>query len=228
MTPDDEMLMAYADGELDPIAARRVERAIAEDPTLAEAVAAHRALRARLGDAFAATVEEPVPDRLAALLTTTVVPIRPLVAPAPRRWMEAAAIAATLVLGIAVGQGWQNGPVAVRHGTLTAAGPLARALDDQLAGASGDTRILASFRATSGDYCRVFTGGAIDGIACRDQAGWTLRRAQAAGKGAATEYRQAGSADAALLAAAQDMMAGDSLDAAGEAHARASGWRAPR
>lgn len=228
MIPDNEMLMAYADGELDPIAARRMERAIADDPTLAEAVAAHRALRTRLGDAFAATVKEPVPDRLAALLTPTVVPIRPPITRARRRWVEAAAIAATLVLGIAVGQSWQSGPVAVRHGTLAASGSLARALDDQLAGTGGDTRILASFRATSGEYCRVFTGGAIDGIACRDRTGWTLRRAQAAGKDTATAYRQAGSADAALLAAAQDMMAGDPLDAVGEARAQALGWRATR
>jgi len=225
MTPDDAMLMAYADGELDPLSAKRVERAIAADPALAETVAAHRALRARIGSAFAATTEEPVPERLTALLTPAVVPIRPRAAPARRRWMEAAAIAATLVLGVAVGRNWQDAPIAIRHGTLAASGSLARALDEQRAGAGGETRILASFRTGTGDYCRVFSGTAIDGIACRDPAGWTLRRAQAAGQEAGTEYRQAGSADAALMAAAQDMMAGDPLDAAAEDRARASGWR---
>jgi hypothetical protein len=39
------------------------------------------------------------------------------------------------------------------------------------------------------------------------------------------EYRQAGSADAALLAEAQAMMAGDPLDAAAERRARDLGWR---
>jgi hypothetical protein len=38
-------------------------------------------------------------------------------------------------------------------------------------------------------------------------------------------YAQAGSADPDLMAAAQDMMAGAPLDAAGEARARARGWR---
>ena len=31
MNPDDEMLMAYADGELDLLTTKRVERAIADD-----------------------------------------------------------------------------------------------------------------------------------------------------------------------------------------------------
>jgi hypothetical protein len=40
-----------------------------------------------------------------------------------------------------------------------------------------------------------------------------------------TAYAQAGSADPDLMAAAQDMMAGAPLDAAGEADARVHGWR---
>jgi hypothetical protein len=225
VTPDDEMLMAYADGELDPLAARRVERAIAADPALAEAVAAHRALRARIGGAFAATADEPVPDRLTALLGSTVVPIQPRLMPARRRWLEAVAIAATLVLGIALGNRWQSAPVAVERGALVASGSLAHALDSQLAANRGDTRILASFRNASGGYCRVFSGAALDGIACREEGGWTLRRAESATRAGTTEYRQAGSADAALMAAAQDMMAGDPLDPAAEARARDGGWR---
>ena len=225
MTPDDEMLMAYADGELDPLAAKRVERAIAADPALAEAVAAHRALRARIGDAFAPTTEEPVPERLTALLQSAVVPIQPRPAPSRRRWVEAAAIAATLVLGITVGNRWQSAPVSVERGALVASGSLKRSLDVQLAANRGDTRIIASFRTASGQYCRVFNGAALDGIACREDGGWTLRRAESAGRSGATEYRQAASADAALMAAAQDMMAGDPLDPAAEARARDLGWR---
>ena len=41
------------------------------------------------------------------------------------------------------------------------------------------------------------------------------------------DYRQAASADAAVMAAAQDMAAGPALDAAAERAARADGWRAP-
>ena len=228
MRPDDEMLMAYADGELDPLAAKRVERAIAADPALGDAVTAHRALRARIGTAFAATADEPVPDRLAALLMSNVTAIPPRPAPSRRRWMEAAAIAATLVLGIAVGSRWQQAPVSVERGALVASGSLAQALDTQLAANKGDTRIIASFRSISGSYCRVFNGAALNGIACREDGGWTLRRAESSTRSGATEYGQAGSADAALMAAAQDMTAGDPLDPAAEAHARDRGWRSGR
>jgi len=38
-------------------------------------------------------------------------------------------------------------------------------------------------------------------------------------------YAQAGSADPSLMAAAQELMAGEPLDAAAEASARAAGWK---
>jgi len=86
--------------------------------------------------------------------------------------------------------------------------------------------VLASFRATGGGYCRVFVAPVTQGIACRDAHGWALRQTRAGtGEAGQGDYRQAGSSDPALLAAAQDMMAGDPLDAAGEARAQAAGWR---
>ena len=101
MTIEPETLMAYADDALDPLTAKRVERAIAADPTLAEDVARHRRLKARLAQAYAPLVEEPVPDRLAALLTDAAasnvvqMPVRPA-RPASRFsmpfWQSAAAI----------------------------------------------------------------------------------------------------------------------------------------
>ena len=83
MTPDDEMLMAYADGELDPLAAKRVEREIAANPELAATIEAHRALRRRLGAAFAPVLDAPVPDRLAALLETNVIALHRPLLPGP-------------------------------------------------------------------------------------------------------------------------------------------------
>lgn len=226
-----ELLMAYADGELDPLAAKRVERAIAADPALAGQVAAQRALRDRLSAAFAPVAEAPLPDALAARLRGNVVPIAP---PAPRRpvamrWREALALAACLTLGVLLGQNWRaTGPVAGRDGGLYAAGPLATALDRQLAAnqAAAPVRMLASFRATDGAYCRVFAAPVTNGIACRDRHGWALRQTRAgAGEAGQGDYRQAGSSDPELLAAAQDMMVGAPLDAAGEAKAQAAGWR---
>ena len=225
MIPDDAMLMAYADGELDPLTAKRVERAIAADPSLANVVAAHRALRERLGQAFGTVAEEPVPARFAAMLTSNVTPLPAPGTARPRRWIEVAAIAASLVLAVAVGHQWQSGPVKVSGDRVVASGSLGHALDTQLASASGDTRMLVSFRDDRGSYCRVFATAAIDGIACRDQDQWVLRETRSPLHAAGSEYRQAGSADAPLMASAQDMMKGDPLDAAAERRARDAGWR---
>ncbi len=225
MSPDDAMLMAYADGELDPLTAKRVERAIAADPELAAKVAAQRALRVRLGAAFAPVADAPVPDRLAALLTSNVLPLVPRPVPARQRWVQAAALAATLVLGIALGNQMRAPPVTMAGEGLMASGTLARALDTQLAANIGETHMIASFRDGSGAWCRVFTTPALGGIACRERGDWMLRRTRSPEKRQAADYRQAGSADAALMAEAQAMMAGDPLDGAAERRARDLGWR---
>lgn len=227
--PDEATLMAYADGELGPIERNRVEQAIASDPALAKTVAAHDGLRQRLGEAFAPIESSPVPDRLTAMLKGNVVAIERSThrAAAPRRWLAGLALAASLALGIGLGTQLSpndKAPVALDGGRLVAAGALAHALDTQLASASGETRILVSFRGANG-YCRVFESAAADGIACRAGDQWRLSRTQSpiAERGGA--YRQAGSAQAALMAAAQDMMIGEPLDAADEQRARALSWR---
>lgn len=220
MTPDDDMLMAYADGELDPLTAKRVERAIEADPALAKAVAGHRSLRKRLDGAFAPVAEEAVPAQLSAMLTKVVaLPTR--AAPDRTRWVGAAAIAAALVLAIGIVAQRPSTP----GGAPLASAPLARALDTQLASTTGETRMLVSFRDRTGQYCRVFESPATDGIACREEDGWRLRRTQDAGPVADGAYRQAGSAEAELMAAAQNMMAGEPLDTAAEHKARETGWR---
>ena len=224
MTPDDERLMAYADGELGPIEAKRVAAAIAADPALAAVVDAQRRLRERLAAGFAPVAAEPVPDRFAAMLNRTVVPL-PAGRSAVRRFAaQAAAIAATLVLGVTIGRGWTEGAVTTARGGLIASGELSRALDRQLSGAAGATRLLASFKDGRGRYCRVFAAQDLDGVACRDQGDWRIERAAASAPGSATAYRQAGSANAAVMADAQELMAGDPLDPAAERAARARDW----
>ncbi len=61
---DDDLLMAYADGELDAARCAEVEALLAAQPTLAERVRRQRALRERLTAAFAPALDEPVPQRL--------------------------------------------------------------------------------------------------------------------------------------------------------------------
>ena len=64
MTISEEILMAYADGELDAATRASVEAAMQEDPEIRKRVAGHRALRETMRGAFSAVLDEPVPDRL--------------------------------------------------------------------------------------------------------------------------------------------------------------------
>ncbi len=232
---DAETLMAYADGELPLIEAKRVEKAIAADPALARQVDAHRKLRGMLANGFAAVMEQPVPDRLSAMLQSSPVvdlakarQARAAARSGWQRWGMGAAMAASLVVGIVIGGDHGSGPVESLGGRLVASGALATALDTQLASAQpsgGPVRLLVTFRDQRGALCRSFSGAALSGIACRDGSVWQLRETRGGVAGSGAEYQQAGSADAALMADAQAMMAGDPLDAAAEARARGNGWR---
>ncbi|GGB96660.1 anti-sigma factor [Novosphingobium endophyticum] len=147
--------------------------------------------------------------------------------PFMQRWGMGIAIAASLALGLFMGTRIASGPVTQRDGALMASGLLAERLDTQLASAqgSGSVRILTSFRREGGDYCRVFASGGTSGVACKDNAGWVLERTISGGAAQQSQYRQAGSADMELMAAAQEMADGAPLDAAQEEAAKAKGWR---
>ncbi len=218
---DDELAMAYADGALDPIAAKRFEKRMADAPALAKAVEAHRRLRARLQGGFAPIADAPLPERLTQLLQSGVTELRPK-AGVVRYWRAAAAMAACLVAALTIGHFWQVAPTS--GGQRVASGSLARSLDQQLAGAEGPTRILVSFRNRQGAFCRVFEAPAASGIACREEEGWILRRAQLHAGAGDSEYRQAASVDSELMAAAQEMMVGDPLSSKEERSSKASGW----
>lgn len=238
MNIDPEMLMAYVDGELDPIAAKRVERAAEADTALAEEIARHRRVRARLRSAFDPITSAPPSDALVAMLrasgkVTDIAEIRAKPSRALSRWLPAGgAVAAALALGLVIGRGLPQpeGPFAMHDGALVARGETAKALDTQLAAqtAGAPVRIVVTFRRADGGYCRAFETGDQAAIACRREGGWQVQSLRAASGSATTEYRQAGSASAALMAEAQDMMAGEPFDAGGERAAIAAHWSPPR
>lgn len=229
--PTPEELAAFADGELSAEREAAIAQMIAADAQLAQQVERHRALRQTLSAHFAPILDQPVPDRLNDAVRPRVVDFaeaqarrkaRDAEGKSLPRWMKVAApaLAACLVLAVFV-SGGEDAPDGY-------AGPqLASALDTQLSGSQGDreTRILLSFRDKSGEFCRVFAGGKQSGIACRDDAGWKLREVGAGADAQQTEYRQAGSDEGALLAAAQEMADGGALDAASEEAARTAGWQ---
>jgi anti-sigma-K factor RskA len=245
MTFSDEVLMAYADGELDSETREQVEDAMTKDPDVARRVASHKALRETLRSSFDAVLDEPVPDRLitaarASSRSSTyarVVPLRRHSTPA-RSWPKWAAIAASFVLGALVLQFGSrlhtSASVTEQAGELLASGTLEQALSSQLAknqDAQAPVQIGVSFRSKSGNYCRTFqlrAATALAGLACREGNKWrleTLARADASAP-RNPEYRPAGSAlPSSVIQAVNESIAGDPLDANAEADARKHQWK---
>lgn len=235
MSITDELIAAYADGELAGEQKAAVEAALGADPALARKVEAHQALKLRLASHYAPVAEMPVPTQMVGLLfECEAEPDRGTVAsfaaarqkrglsPMVRRWAPFAgpALAASVVL--ALWQPWQSGTP-----DGYAAGDLAAALDTQLAAtqpAGADTWILVSFPREGGSLCRAWRGAGDGGIACRDEAGWKIERRFALEGPASAQFRQAGS-EAELLAVVQDMAAGEALDAEAERAAKTRDWK---
>lgn len=230
-TIDEIPWMAYVDGELGAADRAAVEAAMAADPQLAAAVAAQQQLRSRLQRGLAKELDEPVPDRLSALLApapalataTTAGPV--LTAPSPqgqqRWWLFAAAgLAAGLLLPRLLPDSGAD---------LRLQGPLALALEQRLsAEAAGPDgwQMRLSYRDQQGRLCRGFSGATQAGLACKGSDGqWQLAMLVPADSQAG-ELRQAASPlPPALLEAVDAQLVGQALDAKAEAEARQAGWR---
>ena len=94
-TINDELLMAYVDGELDEAPAARVAMAVAADPALSARVAREQALRRRLQAALQPDLDAAVPARLLAALqadTSVAAPaaVEPPAPPSPVISLDAA------------------------------------------------------------------------------------------------------------------------------------------
>jgi hypothetical protein len=234
----DEKFFAWLDGELEGPEAAKIEREVAADPARARLAQEHRALKARLGQAFDPITEEPLPERLQAVLRRPDAEVVDFAAARSRRetrrgWRSPpqwAAMAATLAIGILVGTmvpQASNAPVAVDSGKLYAAAALDQALSAQLASApaKSDVRVGMTFRDQSGVICRSFTQSASSGLACRDPRGWQVRGLFAAPEGQSGDYRMAAGMDPALAALVDSTMAGEPFEGAQEKAAKARGWR---
>ncbi|MBB3955301.1 anti-sigma factor [Novosphingobium sediminicola] len=249
-----EEIMAYVDGEIDEAARERITLAALGDLDLAEAIARERALRERLQGHFAGVAQEPVPPAWEAMIRAAapVAEPAPAVMPAPvidlaqvrrrkaeeakaaqpkiplsqRKWFGGA-IAAALVMGLFLGGQMmgREGPITAKDGALLASGDLAHALDRQLAADDGATRMIATFRRGDGTLCRAFSGASASGVACHGGDGWRLEHVMPGSGASGAQYRQAGSADGAVMAIAQDMAVGEPLDVAQEKAAKDKGWR---
>lgn len=237
----DQALMAFVDGELDETQRQALAASVAGDPQLAREVERHRALRASVQEAFAGVLDEPVPDRLTALIAREEpLVMRPQFGRARRkasgfgaaRW---AAMAASLVVGAGLGLAagfvpelLHPEPIATEGGRMVAKAGLAQALDGQLAADRAEAvKVGLSFRTANRTFCRTFvlTGPGLAGLACRDGEAWVVR-ASADVAPAQGDYRTAASSTPPpILAAVESLISGEPLDSVQEAAARDRGWR---
>jgi hypothetical protein len=237
---DDEKFFAWIDGELAPEEAARVEAEVASNPELQSRADEHRRLKSRLGAAFDTLAVAPVPDRLLNAVREDNGRVISLADERERRavrrsslpiWKQAAAMAATLVLGVAMGNLIvpQSGtsPIAPEAGRLVASADLEEALYAQLASAPSDRgpRIGLTYRDQSGSVCRTFEDRSASGLACREGGDWRIRALFQGAEGQATDYRMASGADPRLLEIVDSTIAGEPFDAAQEKDALERGWK---
>ena len=252
MNYDDEILMAYADGELDPAQRAAIAAAMEKDPALARRVEKHRALRAQVAGAFAGVLDQSVPQRLVAAANGEAVagtpgraPDRGKVLQFPSRGARApgvgwgmrewGALAASVVLAVFVS--WrvfapsEQNLIVASGGALVARGELATALDRQLASdqrREEPVQIGVTFKSHDGNFCRSFTLPATRtaGLACRARGEWQVAATAVAEIPAGQVQQAAGAMPDAVLAAIESRIAGEALDAAGEENAQLGGWDA--
>ncbi len=220
----DEMLMAFADGELDPESASDIARAVGADPALARRVEAFRASRVLARDSLASGLADPVPDHLVATIMKPANTGR-------QRWsarrMLPLAAALAFVAGIG---GYVLGGRDSAHGLLTADPAVSAALDRSLTGETvnldGETAtVLATFRTKAG-ICRSFSLSGdgrtpVRGLGCRSGHGWRIAMAVADAGG--DSFSPAAGA-AGLDALLDELEAEGPMDASAEQEIQKSGW----
>lgn len=161
----DEMLMAYADGELSPEESKALEALLGSDTQLRARLEPFVETRTRLASAFEHALHEPIPDRLIAAIARTPVPAQPRnnhaslgerirnaldavqAAIFPHGFSPAMAASAAVLLAVGAGSGWiagrhasPSGLIAFKNadtGELVASGALAQTLERNASGTSG-------------------------------------------------------------------------------------------
>lgn len=240
MTINREMLAAYAEGQLNEEGRALVEAAMIAEPSLAEVIAQHRALRERLQARFNPVLTMPVPAKLADAVRASApkaeiadlnvaraAKAEKMRNPSFTRWAMGGSIAAALAIGLVVGNQMPGrGSPSGIDGLVVAQGALDEALTTQPAStAEQPVKVLLSLRDTEGRYCRVFQASETAGIACRDDDRWAVERLEKGKASQGEQYRQAGSELGEIMAAAQAMASKGALNPEQEQEALKSGWK---
>lgn len=193
----DEILMAFADGELDERVAGSVEKAMADDPAIAQRVAGFLRSRRIIRSAFHDEALPDVPPELQAAVLSqierfeaTPQPQRPEIQavkkmPGAARWRMGFAMAASVAAFATLGY------LAGRHDEPSSLlGPIAQLSNPEVGGALskipsgqdqdlsfGRMRVISTFRTASGSLCREFnlhtSSGSSEAVACHEN-GWKV------------------------------------------------------
>ena len=235
---EEEKFFAWLDGELPADEAARVETEVAADPRLSQLAEDHRKMAAGLRGAFAKVEAQPVPERLAGIVSQErgkVVDLaeareRRLHRKPPSLWVQMGALAATLVVGIITGNlltGGVPSPIGAEGGRLVASAELEDALYARLASMPADSgpRIGLTFRDKTGTICRTFKEQATSGLACREGGDWRIRNLYQPPEGQTPDYRMASGQDPQLMEAVEASIDGEPFDAEQERSAMEQGWR---
>ncbi|MFC4173747.1 anti-sigma factor family protein [Microvirga sp. GCM10011540] len=248
----DEILMAFADGELDPPMAAAVEQAMLTDPTVTKRVADFLRSRSLTRSALLREEALEVPAELQAAVEARIKEYETREAgpgaletskgasAAPgRRWRLgglalAAGLAALAVAGAGYLAGRQDAPPPAGGLMAQLESPSVRdALSRTPSGqeaevAAGRVRIISTYRLADGSVCREFrlhsTLGTADALACRG-AGWTVNFALA-GPGTDSGYQPSGATDL-IDAHLQNLGAGEPLLDSAEVQALEGAPRPP-
>lgn len=235
----DEMLMAYADGELEGAERDGIARLAETDPVIAARIARFSSARRAVHDAYAPIMAQPVPEALIAALSggaSTRTPPRQDNGFIRRFAMPAAA---SLILAVGLGGYWlglSSNPPGEPSFIAIATGP---SVLDALAGApSGEpvhvmsgnvsiqTRATGTYEVADG-LCRIYEassgGDSLRGVTCTDGTHWSVPVAMTGEDGA---YRPAQDADTAIIDVFLDSVAaGADIGPEAEAELIARGWQ---
>jgi hypothetical protein len=200
---DDETLMAFADGELDPATSQRLETALETDDALAHRLAVFLDTRMAVASAMKPLINEPMPEALVASVRRmaeaadaraagatedNVVPFRRAEKPAAARpgqpWlMPVAASILAIVTGVGgymAGRGSidpENSPEIALSGALDRQ----PSGGDVALGQTGVLHIVSSFIDGRGELCREYELKRPDEttatVACRSNGAWVTRLA---------------------------------------------------
>lgn len=236
----DEDVIAFVDGQLDGDALFAFQALLANEPALAERVAAHRWMARQVTAAYGPPPHDKEDDGLIARLGLSHKPVRALPDVHPFtsrrtriRIAAVTALAASIALAIIAGPTALSSTstlVRAPDGQPIASGMLAASLSNQLAGEPGKVRIGLSFRTDKG-ICRTFRSDrGVSGIGCREGDHWLVPMMMTenpqTGPASSTAYRLAsGDFSPAVMAEVDRRIRGEPLSPAEESRLRRRDWR---